>query len=197
MKKGDKALVGNSAYRRYLKTTTRDAFEIDAGKIAEEARYDGIFVLRTNARISPLQAMLRYRDLLTVETLFRVAKATLSTRPIFHSSDAAIRGHVFCSFLALMLHKELFDRCTEAGIKPEWRQLLRDLDRLQVGTLQKDDKAWRIRTEATGVVPDIWKAIGIALPPRVSATSPPLEPAVTLPNRTKRRGRPRRSATRA
>ena len=81
LKKGDKALVGNSAYRRYLNTTTRDAFEIDAGKIAEEARYDGIFVLRTNARISPLQAMLRYRDLLTVETLFRVAKATLSTRP--------------------------------------------------------------------------------------------------------------------
>ena len=185
-------------YRRYLKTTKADgAFEIDAGKIAEEARYDGIFVLRTNARISPLQAMLRYRDLLTVETLFRVAKATLSTRPIFHSSDAAIRGHVFCSFLALVLHKELFDRCTEAGLKPEWAELLRDLDRLQVGALQKDDKSWRIRTEATGLVPDIWKAIGIALPPRVSATSPPLEPVITLPNRTKRRGRPRRSATRA
>ena len=74
--------------------------------------------------------------------------------------------------------------------------VLLDLYRLQVGTLQKDDKAWRIRTEATGVVPDIWKAIGIALPPRVSATSPPLEPVVTLPNRTKRRRRPRGSATR-
>ena len=98
LKKGDKALVGNSAYRRYLRKTheTRDkpAFEIDAGKLAEEARFDGIFVLRTNAKITPLQAVLRYRDLLKVENLFLRTKAMMRTRPIFHSSDAAIRGHV-------------------------------------------------------------------------------------------------------
>ena len=98
--RGDKALIGNSAYRRYLRrTATGQAFEIDPGKLADEARYDGIFVLRTNARITPLQAVLRYRDLLQVEDLFRTAKALMRTRPIYHSSDAAIRGHVFCSFL--------------------------------------------------------------------------------------------------
>ena len=66
-------------------------------------------MLRTNARVTPLQAVSRYRDLLQVEDLFRRAKAILRTRPIYHSSDAAIRGHVFCSFLALMLQKELAD----------------------------------------------------------------------------------------
>src|SRR3712207_7636926 len=41
-------------------------------------------------------------------TLFRsTAKALMRTRPIYHSSDAAIRGHVFCSFPALVLRKEL------------------------------------------------------------------------------------------
>ena len=92
-KRGDKALIGNSAYRRYLrKAGARGAssFEIDAGKLAEEARFDGIFVLRTNARVTPLQAVLRYRDLLQVEDLFRRTKAIMRTRPIFHSSDAAI-----------------------------------------------------------------------------------------------------------
>ena len=39
--------------------------------------------------------------------LLRQAKAVLATRPIYHSSDMAIRGHVFCSFLALLLAKEL------------------------------------------------------------------------------------------
>ncbi len=34
-------------------------------------------------------------------------KALLATRPIFHQTDEAIRGHVFCSFLALVLRKEL------------------------------------------------------------------------------------------
>ena len=98
LKKGDKALIGNSAYRRYLRKAGArgvPSFEIDAGKLAEEARFDGIFVLRTNARVTPLQAVLRYRDLLLVEDLFRRTKAIMRTRPIFHSSDAAIRGHVF------------------------------------------------------------------------------------------------------
>jgi len=40
LKRGDKALIGNSAYRRYLRTTSKKAFEIDIGKVAEEARYD-------------------------------------------------------------------------------------------------------------------------------------------------------------
>jgi hypothetical protein len=53
--------------------------------------------------VTPLQAVLRYRDLLQVENLFLRTKAIMRTRPIFHSSDAAIRGHVFCSFLALAM----------------------------------------------------------------------------------------------
>src|SRR5204863_9182949 len=106
-KRCDKALIGNSAYRRSLRTTAKKAFETDIGKGAEEARDDGLFVLRTNARITPLQAVLRSRDLIQVEQLFRTVKALMRTRPIYHSSDAAIRGHVFCSFLALILRKEL------------------------------------------------------------------------------------------
>src|SRR4028119_99872 len=58
--RGDKALIGNSAYRRYLRTTSdARALEIDPGKLAEEARYDGLVVLRTTARVSPLPAVLR------------------------------------------------------------------------------------------------------------------------------------------
>jgi transposase len=169
LKKGDKALIGNSAYRRYLRRVRDDdggpAFEIDAGKLADEARYDGIFVLRTNARISPLQAVLRYRDLLQVEDLFRRAKAVLRTRPIYHSSDAAIRGHVFCSFLALMLQKELADRCRAAGITVEWADLMRDLDRLQEATIDKDGKRITTRTPVTGQVGRAFQALGVALPP--------------------------------
>src|SRR5690606_111021 len=41
------------------------------------------------------------------------AKASFDTRPIFHQSDAAIRGHVFVSFLALTLAKELTRLCQE------------------------------------------------------------------------------------
>jgi hypothetical protein len=168
LKRGDKALIGNSAYRRYLRTTTgRRAFEIDPGKLADEARFDGIFVLRSNARISPLQAVLRYRDLLQVEDLFRTAKALMRTRPIYHSSDAAIRGHVFCSFLALVLRKELDERCRIAGLRPEWADVLCALDRLQEIELNKDGRQIIMRTPATGIIGPLFKAARIALPANI------------------------------
>jgi hypothetical protein len=119
----------------------------------------------------------------------------MHTRPIYHSSDAAIRGHVFCSFLALVLRKEMQARCDAIGVKLEWGDVLRDLDRLQDIALEKDGRSWRIRTEATGAVPPLMKALHIALPPRAKAIGPPL-PEPTPPTRS-RRGRPRRSATRA
>jgi hypothetical protein len=170
--RGDKALIGNSVYRRYLRATTdRRAFEIDPGKLAEEARYDGLFVLRTNARITPLQAVLRYRDLIQVEDLFRTAKALMRTRPIYHSSDAAIRGHVFCSFRALVLRKERDERCRTAGFRPEWGDVLRDLDRLQEIVISKDGREITLRTPATGVLGPLFKAARIALPPNIRDAS--------------------------
>ena len=163
---GDKALVGNAGYRRYLRRTgAGKAFEIDAGKLAEEARFDGIFVLRTNAGMTPLNAVLRYRELLLVEDLFRRAKVQLRTRPIYHSCDAAIRGHVFCSFLALVLQKELADLCRSHEVSVEWDDLIRDLDRLQEATIEKDGKRVTTRTPVSGQVGRVFQAAGVALPP--------------------------------
>src|SRR4051794_4841865 len=195
LKRGDKALIGNSAYRRYLRATSKKAFEIDPGKLADEARYDGVFVLRTNARITPLQAVLRYRDLIHVEQLFRTTKALMRTRPIYHASDAAIRGHVFCSFLALILRKELDERCGKVGLRPEWGDVLRDLDRLQHATIESAGKTWTVRTQADGCAAALLQATGIALPPRIQAPPPP-QTGTEPPAQPKRRGRPRRSATR-
>jgi len=153
-----------------------------------------VFVLRTNAHVTPLQAVLRYRDLLQVETLFQRAKTVMRTRPIFHSSDAAIRGHVFCSFLALALQKHLDDLLREAGIKPEWKVLLRDLDRLSETTIHHNGADWRVRSDASPTVAALLKRAHIALPPRARQPRPP-PPASPTKRAPKRRGRPSRSAT--
>src|SRR6267143_6464744 len=164
---GDKALVGNSGFRRYLKTVSPEHFAVDETRVAEDARFDGLYVLRTNTKLTPLQVMLRYRDLLRVEQLFRQAKAVLATRPIYHSSDMAIRGHVFCSFLALLLVKELEDRLHRHGIAAEWGDILRDLDRLQEIQLDQDGKRFLLRTPTTGVAGKLFQAVGVALPPNI------------------------------
>ena len=58
-------------------------------------------------------------------------KSLLETRPIYHKCDETIRGHVFRSFLALVLRKELQDRLERKGWHLEWADVMSDLDRLQ------------------------------------------------------------------
>src|SRR5271157_6319577 len=115
LKKGDKSLVGNKGYRRFLANPAGGGFAIDRAKVEEDAKFDGVFVLRTNASLSPLEAMLVYKQLWMVERAFRTSKSLFETRPIFHKLDQTIRGHVACSFLALVLKKELEDRIANLG----------------------------------------------------------------------------------
>ncbi|MBN1448698.1 MAG: hypothetical protein JXA28_12270 [Bacteroidetes bacterium] len=59
--------------------------------------------------------VMEYRQLWMVEAIFRTMKSVLETRPIYHHNDASIIGHVFCSFLAVVLRKELQDRIARKG----------------------------------------------------------------------------------
>jgi transposase len=130
LRRGDKALVGDTGYCHFLKTAGKDHFTIDRIKAMGDVRFDGIFVLRTNTDLSPLDAMLRYRQLWTVEQTFRTAKHLLTTRPIFHKLDETIRDHVFCSFLALALKAELEARIAALGHTGSWPAIVADLDAL-------------------------------------------------------------------
>lgn len=103
LRQGDKSLVGNKGYRRYLKVAGEGHFQIDEAQVKAEARYDGLWVLRTNTIYDAETVAHVYKTLWTVEQSFRTAKSILETRPIYHQSDEAIHGHVYCSFLALML----------------------------------------------------------------------------------------------
>jgi hypothetical protein len=196
LEEGDKGLVGNDGYRRYLKTPQAGHFEIDPERVAEDARLDGIYVLRTNSTLDMLSVALAYRQLWVVEAIFKTAKAILETRPIYHQCDAAIAGHLFCSFLALVLRKELDERLAAAGLDPEWGDVVRDLDRVEEVTVDQDAKRFVLRTDAVGCAAGVFKAVGVALPPLVRqlpAATPPPKPAAPPP---KRHGRPRRGATR-
>jgi hypothetical protein len=165
--KGDKALVGNTGYRRYLKTISEDHFAIDRDKVEEEKKFDGVFVLRTNTDLNPLEAMLCYKQLWTVEQTFRTAKHLLSTRPIFHKLDETIRGHVFCSFLALVLKKALEDRIAALARSGSWPQIIADLDSLTETEIEHGGKRFLVRSAPRPAASLALRAAGVALPPTV------------------------------
>ena len=104
LKTNPKSLVGNKGYRKYLKLD-RETVTVNQEKIEEEARYDGKWVLKTNTTLTAEQAALKYKELWQVEQVFRDMKSVLDARPIFHQRDETIRGHVFCSFLALVIRQ--------------------------------------------------------------------------------------------
>ena len=130
LRQGDKSLVGNKGYRRYLKVEGEGHFQIDEEQIKAEARYDGLWVLRTNTDLETETVAHVYKNLWTVEALFRTAKSILETRPIYHKCGETIRGHVFCSFLALVLKCELESRLRQSGLEWEWAEVIRGLDNL-------------------------------------------------------------------
>jgi transposase len=172
LRSGDQALVGNKGYRRYLSGSDSPHFRIDEAKIVEDARYDGKWVLRTNTDLDSAEVALQYKQLWMVEHWFRSCKSLLQTRPIFHRCDETIRGHVFCSFLALVLRQELQSRLEERGHELEWADVIGDLDRLQMVEVEQDGKRFLLRSEVQGSCGKVFQAVGVAVPPTVQQVSP-------------------------
>jgi transposase len=164
LRRGDKSLVGNRGYRKFLRSGGQQ-FAVDEDKVKQEARYDGKWVLTTNTDLPACEVALKYKQLWMVEAVFRSMKSLLDTRPIFHKCDETIRGHVFCSFLALVLRKELEDRLARKQWKLEWADVIRDLDNLLEMEVSISGKGYVFRSEAKGTTGKVFQACGVAVPP--------------------------------
>ncbi|MFZ7112822.1 MAG: IS1634 family transposase, partial [Desulfatiglandales bacterium] len=163
LKADPKSLVGNKGYRRYLKMKGH-SIAINHDKVKDEARYDGKWVLKTNTTLPTEKVALKYKELWQVEQVFRDMKSILETRPIYHQVDETIRGHVFCSFLALVLRKELDRRLEKAGHSFEWTDIKQDLNALQEITLDDNGKKLSVRSQCLGCCGKVFQAVGVAMP---------------------------------
>ncbi len=100
--------------------------------------------------------------------MFRAVKSLLSTRPIYHKCDETIRGHVFCSFLALLLRHELQQRLEAKDLgHVEWAAMIRDLCRVQLVDVENGSQSFRLRTQTPGVAGKVFQACGVTLPQTV------------------------------
>jgi hypothetical protein len=126
-----KSLVGKKGFRRIWQTEGRGHFAIDEKQVREDAKYVGIFVLRTDTDHDAETVAHVYKTLWMVEDSIRGAKSILDTRPIHHKCDETIPGHLFCSFLALCLKRGLELRLEAKGFVAEWAEIIRGLDSLQ------------------------------------------------------------------
>ena len=163
---GPKGLIGNKGYRKYLRID-RGSVSIDQDKVEYESRFDGKWVLITNTNFSADTVALKYKELWQVEQVFKDVKSVLETRPVYHQRDENIKGHVFCSFLALVLRKELDRRLKEAGHTFEWSDIKQDLKSLQEVVIEDKGKSLALRTECVGTCGKVFQAVGVAIPPTI------------------------------
>ncbi len=168
LKQGDKSLVGNKGFRKYVKASESKRFSINEEKIKEEARFDGKWVLTTDREdLSSEEVAGQYKLLWMVENIFRTMKSGLDTRPIYHKVDETIRGHVFCSFLAILLRRELERRLDKRGFDLEWNDILNDIAAVEEVETEISGKRIIFRSELKGCAGKVFQAAGVAIPPPV------------------------------
>jgi transposase len=166
--KGQKAVIGNKGFARFVKIN-KGSVRINTKAVEADRRYDGKYVLRTNTELPTAQVAESYKSLWRVERTFREEKSTLQVRPIFHHRDDTSIGHIVASFLALRLEVDLQQRLDENGIETSWPDLMQDLKQLQAVSMDLDGKSYLIRTDFEGVAYQAFKAAGVQPPKRVLA----------------------------
>jgi transposase len=112
-----------------------------------------------------------YKALWTVEDLIRTTKSVMDTRPIYHRCNETIRGHVFCSFLALLLKAGLERPMKFAGLKCESAQVIRGLAALQQVEVAFQDKRFVLRSQLTNEASAALRATGVSAPPTLRELS--------------------------
>jgi len=166
LKKGAKSLIGNKGYRRYLKID-REAVSLDHDRVKLESRYDGKFVLTTSTNLPAGEVACAYKSLWQVECAFRTLKEVLRSRPVFHRSEANVKGHVFCSYLALCLLVRLRKLLEERGEVTAWADLIRDLRSFRAMKMEVSGKEYIFRTRLRGSAHSAFQAVGQKVPPSV------------------------------
>jgi hypothetical protein len=162
---GPASVVGNRGFRQYLKIE-KTAVTIDEDKIAAAACFDGKYVLQTNTGLEAEAVALKYKELWQVERVFREVKSVLETRPVYHKYDLTIKGHIFCSFLALVVMKELLKA---VGPNVSWDAIRQDLDALCETEVEQEGRRYLLRSPLLGECGKVLSAIGIGAPPSVVA----------------------------
>ena len=88
-------------------TDTSFTYSRDEEKIAAEAAFDGIYVIRTSVSANTLDSagtVTAYKNLKYVERDFRITKTDdLDLRPIYHYRENRVRAHVLICMLAAYL----------------------------------------------------------------------------------------------
>ena len=148
---------------RLVRRLSDGRFRIDKAAIANEAKLDGKWLLRTSDdSLSPTDLAVAYKQLLEVERGWRDMKGSLGLRPVFHHREDRIRSHVQLCWLGLLLI-----RVSENATGGTWRNVRNELERMHLVTMETAEGRVAQRTSTTKAQAAILAKLDIAEPGRL------------------------------
>lgn len=148
--------------RRLVRRTKTGLLRIDHAAAAQEAHYDGKWLLRTSdLTLNAEDLAAAYKQLIAVERGWRDAKSSLGLRPVYHHREDRIRAHIQLCWLALILI-----RVAETRTGDTWRNLRHQLDRMHLVTLATADGRVAQRSITTSEQKTILAALDLPEPPK-------------------------------
>ena len=185
-----KTFVSNTNYRKYITGLNKGAPQLNKNAIHREALRDGFFGVITNVskeKMSANEIVSAYKHLWIIEDAFGEVKGTLKTRPIFHWTDERIIGHLTLCFLAYFCEAQITKLLREQHIEYESHAVdngtikqrpltvssaMLELKEVRAIPVNFCEKTVWVRTDIKGNAAKIFKAVGIAIPPKILKLSP-------------------------
>ena len=160
------SIIENKDYKRYLDIDGK-APKLSEEKIERDEMFDGVFVLTSNAKLTPPQIIENYKGLWQIEQGFKQLKSELGLGPLYHYTDDRIRAHVMICFLALILRRHLAIRLKKLSKNLSYRSCMDALNELRVVEFKVRDEEYHILTEIKARVKKVFKSIKMGIPDRV------------------------------
>jgi transposase len=116
-----KSTINKRGYNKYLKLEGETRISINQEAYQADCKWDGLKGYITNTKLTKEEIIENYGHLWKIERAFRISKADLKIRPIFHRLEHRIKAHICISFLAYKVYKELERqlKSKESHLSPE------------------------------------------------------------------------------
>lgn len=162
-----KEFIGNREYKKYIQVD-KDSARLNETKLKEEEKYDGLYIVKTNAdQLSAVEIAIAYRDLWMIERAFRDMKSILRLRPIYHWTEKRINGHIVLCFLALVMEIRYRQLLAEQGTAYGYSDSIRELCKVHAVKLRINEDEFLVRTEVKGAATAAFRAVGAQIPESV------------------------------
>ena len=160
-----KRLMSKRSYSRYLHIEgAKISLNLEA--IRKEERLDGVFGFWCgDEAIGKEEAYRIYKGLWQVEDAFRSMKSYLRVRPIYHWSPDRVLGHMVLCYMAFCVLKAMEKKLRAHGLDISPRRAIEKLSRVRSVGIVTDKGRVRFRTEVKGELAELFRALGVRIPP--------------------------------